>query len=99
MQLTPQLQSAWVYGSVAKQTDTVHSDIDVMLVGRDLLLGDVLDRLLPLETQLGRKINPSLYTPAEFDSRRKEQDSFVNRVLSQPVISLIGDLHESERIG
>ena len=40
--LQPNLQSAWVYGSVAKQTDTASSDIDVMLVGNDLLLSQVL---------------------------------------------------------
>lgn len=99
MPLTPKLQSAWIYGSVAKQTDTAHSDIDVMLVGRDLLLGDVLERLVPIEAQLGRKINPNFYTPEEFDRRRDEPGSFVNRVLSQPVIALIGDSHELARIG
>ena len=31
--LVPNLQAAWVYGSVAKQTDTAQSDIDVMLIG------------------------------------------------------------------
>lgn len=99
MPLTPKLQSAWIYGSVAKQTDTAQSDIDVMLVGRDLLLGDVLERLVPIEAQLGRKINPNFYTPEEFYRRRDEPDSFVNRVLSQPVIALIGDAHEPARIG
>lgn len=99
MPLTPRLESAWIYGSVAKQTDTAQSDIDVMLVGRDLLLGDVLERLVPIEARLGRKINPNFYTPEEFFRRRDEPDSFVNRVLSQPVIALIGDAHESARIG
>ena len=88
------LKSAWVYGSVAKQTDTAHSDIDVMLVGNDLLLGQVLAILEPAEAQLGRKINPSCYSPQEFDRRRAEPDSFVNRVLSQPLLPLIGDIHE-----
>lgn len=99
MPLTPNLQAAWIYGSVAKQTDTAQSDIDVMLVGRDLLLGDVLERLAPVEAQLGRKINPNCYTPQEFDQRRGEPDSFVNRVLSQPILVLIGDAHEPARAG
>lgn len=93
--LLPNLQSAWVYGSVAKQTDTARSDIDVMLVGNDLLLSQVLATLEPAEVQLGRKINPSCYSPQEFERRRAEQDSFVNRVLSQPTLLLIGDAHES----
>ena len=91
------LQTAWIYGSVAKGTDTAKSDIDVMLVGKNLLLSRVLKLLIPLETQLGRKISPTIYTPAEFKRRRAEKDSFVNRVLSQPVLPLIGDLPGSAR--
>ena len=92
--LQPALQAAWVYGSVAKQTDNARSDIDVMLVGTDLTLGTVLAHLEGAQTELGRKINPSCYSPQEFARRRTEPDSFVNRVLSQPVLALIGDAHE-----
>ena len=99
MPLTPRLRAAWVYGSVARQTDTVKSDIDVMLVGEDLALSDVLEQLMPAETQLGRKINPNCYTPQEFERRRAEPDSFVNRVLALPVLALIGDAHEPPRAG
>ena len=93
--LQPNLLSAWVYGSVAKQTDTARSDIDVMLVGNHLLLSQVLAALEPAETQLGRKINPNCYSPQEFERRRLEPDSFVNRVLSLPTLLLLGDAHES----
>lgn len=92
--LLPDLQSAWLYGSVAKQTDTAQSDIDVMLVGKDLSLGRVLKLLAPLEQELGRKINPNCLTPAEFARRRAQPDSFVNRVLAQPVIPLYGEALE-----
>jgi predicted nucleotidyltransferase len=95
--LSPSLRAAWIYGSYAKQTDTAQSDIDVMLIGSKLTLVRVLDVLTPLEAQLSRKINPTLYTPGEFSKRRGEPDSFVNRVLAQPIVPLIGDLHESPR--
>ena len=85
------LDLAFVYGSIAKGTDTAKSDIDVMVVGEDLLLSDVLKLLLPVEAQLGRKINPTLYTPAEYKRRCARKDSFLNRVLAQPVIPLIGE--------
>jgi predicted nucleotidyltransferase len=97
--LAPDLQAAWVYGSVAKQTDTAQSDIDVMLIGENLPLAKVLALLVPLEAQLGRKINPTCYTPAEFQRRRAEPDSFVNRVLAQPILALVGDAHEPARAG
>jgi predicted nucleotidyltransferase len=82
---------AFIYGSVAKGTDTATSDIDVMLVGKGLLLSEVLDLLLPVESQLGRKINPTLYSTAEYKRRRGQKDSFLNRVLAQPLIPLIGE--------
>jgi predicted nucleotidyltransferase len=95
--LASDLQAAWLYGSVAKQTDTAKSDIDVMLVGKNLLLAKVLELLVPLEAQLGRKINPTCLTPAEFKRRRAQPDSFVNRVLAQPILPLIGDIPEPAR--
>lgn len=97
--LAPNLIAAWVYGSVAKQTDTAQSDIDVMLIGRNLPLGKVLEVLVPLEAQLGRKINPTCYTPAEFERRRAEPDSFVNRVLAQPILQLVGESVGPARAG
>jgi len=88
--LVPKLHAAWIYGSVARQTDTAQSDIDVMLVGDDLLLGEVLELLIPVEARLGRKINPNCYTVNEFERRRREPDSFVSRVLAHPVLTLAG---------
>ena len=90
--LAPDLQGAWLYGSVAKQTDTANSDIDVMLVSKNLQLVKVLKLLAPAEAQLGRKINPTCYTPAEFARRKAERDSFVNRVFAQPTIELVAEL-------
>lgn len=92
--LIPRLRAAWVYGSVAKHTDTAMSDIDVMIVGENLALGEVLEQLLPLEAGLGRKINPTCYSSAEFERRRAEPDSFVNRVLAQPILPLVGEIDE-----
>lgn len=85
------LANAFIYGSVARQTDTANSDIDLMLVGEDLSLNEILTLLLPLETQLGRKINPNCYTAAEYAKRLAEPDSFISRVLAQPTLPLIGN--------
>ena len=73
---------------MARQTDTAHSDIDLMLVGTDIGLADVLPLLLPLEPSLGRKINPNLYTPEQYAKRLQEPDSFIQRVLAQPTLML-----------
>lgn len=93
--LQAQLSQAFIYGSVAKQTDTSSSDIDVLLVGSDLTLSEVFVCLQPVEATLGRKINPTCYTPQEFECRRSDPDSFVNKVMAQPVINLLKDLDVS----
>jgi hypothetical protein len=70
-----------------------------MVVGEDLPLADLLAVVLPLEEELGRKINPTCYTPEEFRRRRNEFDSFVNRVLAQPTLPLIGEVLEPAGAG
>lgn len=87
--LAPKLSLALVYGSVAKQEDTSTSDVDVILVGRDLTLAELLQNLQAAEMALGRKVNPTLYTIEEFEQRRADPDSFLSKVLSQPTIDLL----------
>lgn len=92
--LVPRLRAAWLFGSVAKASDTASSDVDVMIACDDLPLAEILEALVPLEAELGRKISPTCYTTNEFARRRAEPDSFVNRVLAQPVIPLLGETDE-----
>lgn len=89
--MAARLTKAFIYGSVARQTDTAGSDVDLLVVGEDLSLNEILTLLMPVEEQLGRRINPTCYTPAEYAKRVAEPDSFVNRVLAQATLQLIGD--------
>jgi predicted nucleotidyltransferase len=88
------IEVAFLYGSVAKQSDHAESDIDIMIVGSDLTLGEVLEQLLPVEEMLCRKVNPTSYTVGEFKKRLSDTDSFVNKVLSQPIIQLFGNMDD-----
>ncbi len=85
------IEVAFLYGSVAKQSDHAESDIDIMMIGSDLTLGEVLEQLLPVEEMLCRKVNLTCYTVGEFKKRLSDTDSFVNKVLSQPIIQLFGN--------
>ena len=97
--MAAKISNAFIFGSVAKGTDTANSDVDVVLVTEGLLLVDILQVLLPIETLLGRKINPTCYTPSEYAKRLAEPDSFLNRILAQPTLALIGDVHATQRSG
>lgn len=93
MPLRDKLQLAFIYGSVAQQTDTATSDIDLMLVGDGLLLSDVLQCVGALESELGRKINPTCYTVQEFSKRQADASSFVNKVLQKTTLNLLEPQH------
>jgi predicted nucleotidyltransferase len=86
--LKKKIKTAFVYGSVARGEEHVKSDIDVLIVSDDLMLEEVIRRLLPVEKLLTRTINPTLYTTDEFESRDKS--AFLRRVLSGKRIALIG---------
>ena len=88
--LAPKIAAAFVFGSVAKQEDTAASDIDVMIVSDSLGYGDVFGALEPAAISLGRPVNPIVYTTAQLSKRAKQDNAFVQRVLQQPKIWLIG---------
>ena len=88
--LAPQIEAAFVYGSVARQQDTASSDIDVMIVSPSLGYADVYSALESAAATLGRTINPTLYAPSDLARRIAQDNAFVTRVLQQPKIWLIG---------
>lgn len=88
--LAPRIELAFVFGSVARQQDTAHSDVDVLLVSASLGYAEVFGALEGAALTLGRKVNPTLYTPAEFVQRQAQDNAFVTRVMQQPKIWLIG---------
>lgn len=81
---------AFIYGSVAKATDTASSDIDVMVVSPDLSYAEVVAKLAEAEARVGRTINPTLYKPADFTQKLEDDNAFLNRVVNQPMVFLIG---------
>jgi len=92
--IAARIAAAFVYGSIAKRTDTARSDIDLMIVSDQLALADLYAVLQPLESQLGRRVNPSLYSRAELAARTRDGNAFVTRVFAQDKIWLIGAEHD-----
>lgn len=88
--LAGQIELAFVFGSIAKQEDTAQSDVDLLVVTDTLGYSDVFGALEDAAQILGRKINPALYTAADFRARLREDNAFINRVMQQPKIWLIG---------
>lgn len=94
----PAISVAFVFGSMARATETARSDVDVMLIA-SLGFGDAVKLLYPAQAVLGREINPAVFSVDEWRARLRAKDPFVREVLAQPKIFLIGTDDELEKLG
>jgi len=88
--LAKRITAAFVFGSVAKRGDTAASDIDVLVLSDSVDYADVFAALQAAEAKLGRTVNPTVYTPADWRRKRKAGNAFVVKVGKQPKVFLIG---------
>jgi predicted nucleotidyltransferase len=83
------IEVAFVFGSMARSTETSQSDVDVMVIG-NASFGEVVNALYDAQTTLAREINPKLMTRAEWLSKQSEQNTFVKELLSKPKLFVRG---------
>lgn len=88
--LSSKIDFAFIYGSVAAGEDKAESDIDILVVGRTSLkeLSMILGQA---GRELGREINPNVYSVSEFKKRAGEGNSFLKSIIEGHKIWLIGD--------
>jgi len=91
--LGQRLEFAAIYGSIASGNAHAVSDIDLILVG-DVTHDEIIQRIQPLEHQLGREISFRLYDRQTFKSRA-DTDPFLTKVLQRPMIPLIGSANDA----
>ena len=81
---------AAIYGSIAKGTDHARSDVDLLIVG-SLGLDQATEALAPVEERIDREIGLRVFSKEEFRRRRAREDSFLHRVMSGPLTTILGD--------
>lgn len=86
--LSPSIEQAFVFGSIARGEAGPRSDVDLMVVG-DATFTEVVEAVYPLHERLGREVNPVVMTAKEFRLRAKDP-GFIARVMSGPRMSLLG---------
>jgi predicted nucleotidyltransferase len=84
------IKSAFVYGSVAKQTDTARSDVDLMVIGDDLNYSDLYTAAQQAEGKLRRKVNPLFLSQKDWQRKASEAGSVINKISNSPKIFIIG---------
>ncbi len=84
------IRAAFVYGSVAKGTDTAHSDIDLMIVGDELSYSELYTELQNAERALHRKVSPTFLSLKDWQRKVSDEGSFIGKVSVSPKILVLG---------
>lgn len=85
------ITAAFVFGSVARRTDTAHSDIDIMVISDDLDYSDLYRHLKSAEEKLQRPVNPTMMSLHSWRRRLAEGDPFVQSISAGERMFLIGE--------
>lgn len=96
--LKNKIKYGFIYGSVASANESSSSDVDLFIIG-ELGLRDIANVLGNVGKEIGREINPNVYTIKEFKKKLKEGNPFLNEILHQPKIWLIGEEGEFTKMG
>jgi predicted nucleotidyltransferase len=84
------IRAAFVYGSVARGTDTAHSDIDLMVIGDELSYSELYAALQDVEDALRRKVSPTFLSLRDWRRKTSEKGSFLSKVNASPKIFVFG---------
>jgi predicted nucleotidyltransferase len=96
--LSSRIDLAFVYGSVARGEEKATSDIDLMVIGA-ASLDEVLDAVRPVEKQLGRPVNPTIYSREDLKTRLRSGNHFLQSLKKSKKVFLIGDEDEFRKAG
>ena len=96
--LAHDVRVAFIFGSIARGTESTGSDVDLLIIG-EADFGSIVDALYPAQQILGREINPKAFSAREWKAKLRSKDGFVSEVIAQPRIFLIGSEDELEELG
>jgi predicted nucleotidyltransferase len=95
--LSSRIDVAFVYGSVARGEEKATSDIDLMVIGA-ASLDEVLDAVSPVEKQLGRPVNPTIYSIEDLKTRLLSGNHFLQSLKKSKKVYVIGDEDEFRKV-
>ncbi len=95
--ISDRIDFAFIFGSLATGKDRADSDVDLMVIG-DVSSLEIDKALREAKNKIMREINLVNYSLKGFRERIKESP-FIQIVLNDPLIMLIGDEDELRRMG
>jgi predicted nucleotidyltransferase len=91
------IRIAFIYGSYAKDEENILSDIDLLVIGT--ISSKKLSHLLSKpKKELSREINYAVFGSVEFRKKVKQKNHFLNAVLKDKKIFIIGNRNELEKL-
>jgi len=87
--LAVRIRLAFIFGSVARGDEHSESDLDLLVVG-DVSFSELVEALTDAESTLRREIHPSLFSEDEFRNRLASKDHFLESVLREEKVFVIG---------
>jgi predicted nucleotidyltransferase len=87
--LAEKIEVSCVFGSVAKGTENLGSDIDVLVIG-DIDFTEIVTALYSAQTSLGREINPKIYSREQWKASLQKQELFIQEILNNPKLFIMG---------
>lgn len=95
--LAGRISVALLFGSLARGTARLDSDVDLLVIG-DESFENIVGALHQSQDRLRREINPVVMAPEEFRNRISKGDRFLESILKTPIIPILGDSHELDRL-
>lgn len=92
---TKGLKIGFIYGSLPRGEEGAQSDVDVMLLGNVSTM-ELSPRLRAVEAAIGRQVNPTVFSLDEFTRKVSEKNHFLQAVLRNKKIMLVGTQNELE---
>jgi len=83
------IEFCFIYGSYARGEESLLSDIDLMIIG-DISSREISNILAGVKTQFSREINYAVFPSIEFVNRARHKDHFLDTVLQDKKIFIIG---------
>ncbi len=87
------IKIAFIYGSYARGEESLLSDIDLMVIG-SITSKELSSILSKPKKELMREINYAAYSLNEFINRANKRDHFINSVLEEKKIFIVGSEDE-----
>ena len=87
------IKIAFIYGSYAKGEENLLSDIDLLVIG-SITAKELSSLLSQPKRELNREINYTVFDLQEFKKRIKQKNHFLNAILKDKKIFILGNENE-----